>query len=60
MTKHNTWSWGCTVPVAQRPNGDALDAYAVCPVCEAQASASELRAARFADPETDDSRTDRG
>lgn len=31
---HNTWSWGCKVPTDQRENGDALDATAVCPVCE--------------------------
>lgn len=32
--KHDTWSWGCKVPTDERPNGDALDALAVCPVCE--------------------------
>lgn len=32
--EHNTWSWGCQVPQADRPNGDALDAHAVCGVCE--------------------------
>jgi hypothetical protein len=31
---HETWSWGCTVPTSERENGDGLDAYAVCPVCE--------------------------
>jgi len=35
--QHNTWSWECTVPTAERENGDALDAYAVCPICEAAA-----------------------
>lgn len=34
--QHNTWSWGCTVPQAERANGDALDALAVCPVCEVE------------------------
>lgn len=35
---HNTWSWGCKVPTAQRANGDGLDAYARCPICEPDAA----------------------
>jgi hypothetical protein len=31
---HNTWSWGCKVPNDEKPNGDALDAQAVCSICE--------------------------
>lgn len=30
---HETWAWNCTVPVADKPNGDALDAYAHCRLC---------------------------
>lgn len=31
---HNTWSVNCTVPTAERPNGDGLDFSAICPTCE--------------------------
>lgn len=34
LEQHNTWSWGCAVPTDERANGDALDALAVCSICE--------------------------
>lgn len=36
--QHDTWSWECTVPTDDRPNGDARDTHAVCPVCEPSTS----------------------
>lgn len=38
MNEHDTWAWGCEIPSEERPNGDARDIFATCPVCEGATS----------------------